>query len=139
MKRTFIDTSALVALFDQRDKHHKEAKEALSLVQKKKIRLLISDYIFDESITTVLSHAGHEVAEKVGEFILSSNILEFISLNLADKMNAWEYFKKHSDKGYSYTDCTSFILMKEKKINCYFAFGDHFHKAGFSNFLRRFK
>mgnify|MGYP001157233796 CR=1 FL=1 len=134
MSTIFVDTSALIAIFDHRDKNHIRAKKSLEIVKRKRIKLLISDYIFDESITTVLSHARHDIAVEIGEFILSSNVMELVWLNEATKKKAWEYFKRHSDKGYSFTDCTSFVLMNEKKINQYFAFDDHFNKVGFIKF-----
>ena len=122
----FIDTSAIVALFDKADKHHLKAKKVLEIIRNNRIRLLMSDYILDESITTALSRAGHETAVKVGEFILSSKIVHLVWLNESMKMKAWEHFKKHSDKDYSFTDCTSFILMKEIKIKVkkFFSFED---------------
>jgi len=101
------------------------------VIKKNRIRLVLSDHVFDESVTTAMSHGGHDIAMKVGKFILESSIIEFIWLSTSVKMKAWEYFKRHSDKSYSFTDCTSFVLMGEKKISNYFAFDSHFSKAGF--------
>jgi predicted nucleic acid-binding protein len=53
------------------------------------------------------------------------------------KLKAWEYFIAHADKGYSFTDCTSFILMKEMKLTQYLAFDKHFEQAGFSSFSNK--
>ncbi len=136
-RAVFMDTSAIVALFDKRDEHHSEAKALLEVIKKKRTKLLLSDYVFDESITTAMSNVGHDTAVKVGEFILGSHIVEFVWLNTSLKMKAWDYFKRHSDKGYSFTDCTSFMLMKEKKINDYFAFDDDFNRVGFSDYSKR--
>jgi predicted nucleic acid-binding protein len=130
----FIDTSAIVALFDRKDRHHVKARKLLEIIKKKKVRLLLSDYIFDESVTTAMSHIGHDSAVKVGEFILESNIIDLVWLNTSLKMKAWQYLKRHSDKEYSFTDCTSFVVMKEKNIDNYFAFDDDFTKAGFIDF-----
>jgi len=44
----FIDTSAIVALFDKADKHHLKAKKMLEIIRNNRIRLLMSDYILDE-------------------------------------------------------------------------------------------
>ncbi|MBF0336470.1 MAG: type II toxin-antitoxin system VapC family toxin [Nitrospirae bacterium] len=52
---------------------------------------------------------------------------------------AWGYFKKYSDKIYSFTDCTSFVLMKEKNILEYFSFDEDFRRAGFTDFYERCK
>ncbi len=61
-RAVFMDTSAIVALFDKRDKHHSEAKALLEVIKKKRTKLLLSDYVFDESITTAMSNVGHDTA-----------------------------------------------------------------------------
>ncbi len=127
----FGDTSAIVAYFDRDDQRHNESKNIFNKIVKERIKILITDYIFDECITTILSRVGHYEALKAGEFILSSNITKFVWLDESLKLKAWEYFKKHSDKCYSFTDCTSFMVMKELKIKHFFAFDDDFQRAGF--------
>jgi predicted nucleic acid-binding protein len=131
IKTVFFDTSAIVALFDRTDEHHHEANKLMDVVKKNKISLLMSDYIFDESITIALTRIEHETAVRVGEFILGSKIVSLVWLDEPVKLKAWEFFKKHSDKGYSFTDCTSFVLMKEREVKHYFAFDEDFKKAGF--------
>ena len=126
-----MDTSALVALFDRKDANHQQAKAVLERIKTDRTRMLISDYIFDESITTVLSAAGHQIAVKVGDFILSSSIIELVWLDAPVTLKAWDYFKKHSDKMFSFTDCTSFLLMKELRVEKYFSFDSDFRRAGF--------
>lgn len=135
----FIDTSAIIALFDKDDENHLKARTLLETIRKNRIKLLISDYVLDESITTALSRIGHDAAVKVGDFILTSSIIEFIWLDKPLKMKAWDYFKKHADKIYSFTDCSSFTLMNDLKINDFFAFDDDFQKAGFIDFSNRYK
>ena len=134
MNIVFIDTSALVALFDKSDERHTKAATLLQVAKSNKLQFLLSDYIFDEAITTVLVNSGHETAVRTGTFILSSKVLEFIWLNKLQQQKSWEYFQKHNDKNYSFTDCTSFILMKEMGIEHFFAFDRDFLKAGFIDF-----
>ncbi len=131
MKRAFVDTSALVALFDRKDGNHLRAKAVLERIRTDRTRMLITDYIFDECITTVLSAVGHEAAVTVGEFILNSKIVEITWLDDSVKLKAWAFFKQHSDKLFSFTDCTSFILMKELRVGKYFSFDSDFKRAGF--------
>lgn len=42
---------------------------------------------------------------------------------------------KHDDKGYSFTDCTSFVFMKEMKLTHYLACDKNFEQAGFKPFF----
>ncbi len=134
MNKVFIDTSALVALFDEDDEKNSESRRILEKLKNKRLRIITTDYILDECITTVLSHAGHEVAVAVGEFMLSSNFIEIAWLDNTIKFGAWDFFKNHSDKGFSFTDCTSFVLMETLKLRDCFTFDNHFRQAGFREF-----
>jgi hypothetical protein len=44
---------------------------------------------------------------------------------------ALSYFRKYADQAVSYTDCTSFVLMKQHRIADAFTFDAHFSLAGF--------
>jgi predicted nucleic acid-binding protein len=63
--------------------------------------------------------------------LLCSKIIETAWLNETTKHKAWDFFRKHSDKIFSFTDCTSFMIMKEMRVNRYFSFDSDFRQAGF--------
>lgn len=134
MTRVFVDTTALVAYFNKRDNYHAEARGFFRSLPKKKVRPVITDYIFDEFVTMALRRAGHALASASGEHLLNSGIVEVVWLDESVKSKAWDYFKQHDDKQFSFTDCTSFALMKEMDIKQYFGFDDHFKQAGFAPF-----
>lgn len=134
MERVFIDTSALIAFFDKSDNLHPKAVRLFDKIREKRIRIIVTDYILSEVITTVMARAGHQMAVRAGEFIFNSRVVNIVWLDKSLKLKAWEYFKKHSDKNYSFTDCTSFVLMKEVKAVHFFAFDDDFSRAGFIDF-----
>ncbi|TAN45594.1 MAG: PIN domain-containing protein [Nitrospirae bacterium] len=136
MNKVFLDTSVVVTFFDKGDPLHDESKRMLLDISRKKIRLISTDYVLDECITTILAKIGHKIAVESVELILNSNLISMIWLDEPMLMKAWEYFKKHSDKGYSFTDCTSFVLMKEMKIDRCLSFDRHFEQAGFKNFCK---
>lgn len=128
----FIDTSALYALINRRDKDHKKIKDFLSNF---KGRIFFTNYIFDEIITLVVGRLGHDKAVEVGKTLQVSSQIEKIWVTSADERLAWELFIARGDKSYSFTDCTSFIVMKRLKITQYLAFDDHFRQEGFEEVL----
>lgn len=134
MRRAFADTSALMAFFYEKDGNHGLAVALLRKARETKTFLLITDYVLDECVTGILSNVGHEAAVHAGEYLLNSGIIQMVWLDQPVKLKAWEYFKKHDDKRYSFTDCTSFVLMKEMKVTQYLAFDGHFKQAGFDEF-----
>jgi hypothetical protein len=139
MTTVFIDTSAFVAFFDKADEMHLEAISKIEIVKKKKLKLLLTDFIFDETITAILKRTNHEKAVKTGEFILDNRIIEIVWLTEELQRKAWEYFKRHTDKIYSFTDCTSFLVMQKMEIQYYFSFDEDFKRAGFIDFSQQYK
>ncbi len=134
MKTIFVDTSAWVAYFDEDESRHDEAVQCLETVRTQKYGMVISDFIFDEVVTTVLGRAGHHMAVSAGMFLIGSAAVDLVWLDTDSKLKAWEYFGRHDDKGYSFTDCTSFVLMKKLKLTRYLGFDKHFKQAGFRFF-----
>jgi predicted nucleic acid-binding protein len=47
----------------------------------------------------------------------------------AEKARAW--FFRHRDKDYSFTDCTSFVVMRELRVKEALTTDRHFRQAGF--------
>ena len=45
------------------------------------------------------------------------------------------YFRKHADHGYSFTDCSSFVLMRELRPTAALTTDRHFTEAGFEVLL----
>ncbi len=131
MKRIFADTSGFVALFYDKDKNHALAVHILKQLKETNTVMLTTDYILDECITGIMSNVGHKAAVRAGEYVFNSNIIDIVWLDQSLKMRAWDYFKRHDDKRFSFTDCTSFVLMDELKIKRYFAFDEDFKRAGF--------
>lgn len=131
MEVIFIDTSAWIAIYDKKDKYHIKAKSILEKLKKHKKKLITTDYIFDETLTAANSGVGYNFAVKIGEIILNNTVAEIIDLEKEDKKEAWEIFKKYGGMKLSFTDCTSFAFMKDRKIDYAFTFDEDFKKMGF--------
>lgn len=132
----FADSSAYIAYYNKRDKNH---NKAVSLVKKIRNRefgpviIYTSDYVFDEVVTTVLLLTKNkDLAIKIGESIKASKITKIIKVDEEIFPKAWEIFKKHRDKFWSFTDCTSFAIMEKMNIKTAFTFDKHYIQAGFN-------
>lgn len=127
-ERLFLDTSAIYAYINSRDPDHEKIKTLLSSFSGK---LVITNYIFDEVITLVKARLGHATAVRVGTILLNSPQIERAWITQADEAAAWDLFVDRDDKGYSFTDCTSFAVMRRLKIKKSLAFDEHFRQEGF--------
>lgn len=130
--KLFVDTSGWVALFNQRDRNHKAAKELWERLVRKRPSLYTSDYIIDETITLLRVRGGFEVAKKGGQNLFGSRILSLLKVSYSELLESWELFQKYPEHGFSFTDCTSFVLMKKNGIDYAFTFDKHFSILGFS-------
>lgn len=132
--RTFVDTSAWVAIVDDSDKYHSEAKSHYLQLLKKKTNLLTSNYVLAETYTWLRYRVGHRYTVRFHKMATSAEKLRTLEILWVDRAltdAAWEIFEKYSDQVFSFTDCTSFVLARHAKANEVFAFDDDFVVMGF--------
>ncbi|MDI6903888.1 MAG: PIN domain-containing protein [Candidatus Bathyarchaeia archaeon] len=133
--KLFIDSSAYIAFYNERDEKHREAEGFIDEIKKGFFGPVIfytTDYVFDEAVTSIVSFTGRkDLALNAGEAILSSKITRVIKVDEEAFKDAWNLFKKFKDKFWSFTDCTSFTLMKRYRLATAFTFDEHYRQAGF--------
>jgi len=89
------------------------------------------NYVLDETLTLIRMRIGIEAAEKWWTMISDSprcNV-EWIIPERTEKAVRW--FFSWRDQSFSFTDCTSFILMKELGLEDVLTGDRHFAAAGF--------
>ena len=139
VEHAFVDTGFLVARFNQKDRNHRSAASFLKNQEdpdSEVFRLVLSDYVFDETLTTIRFKSGrHDVAAAAGHAILKSTSFERVFVEPPVFDAAWSLFLDRADKPWSFTDCTSFVLMENLGIRKAVAFDANFRQAGFAMFL----
>lgn len=128
----FVDTSAWFALVVPTDPCHKLAK---SWLMQNKIRLITSDYVVDEILTLLKMRGEYSRALSLGKVFFETDIVEIYHLSETDILEAWRMFRDFSDKGWSFTDCSSKVIMDNSDIKKAFAFDEHFKQFGNINIL----
>jgi len=127
----FIDTSGFYALEDMSDQNHPAAKVYWGEIAKKKIPLFTTNYIFDETYTLLRISLGYKKAIRFGESIKESSVAQVIQVDEEIQEEAWKIVKNYDDKDFSFTDCTSFVVMKNMGLEVAFSFDKHFKTYGF--------
>ena len=85
----------------------------------------------DETLTLISVRTDHATSVRAGKSIFQSGIIKLVYVAEKDIRRAWEQFKKYKDKEYSFTDATSFVVMKDLGIRRVFSFDADFVGAGF--------
>lgn len=129
----FVDTSIFVATRNKRDQHHKRAVELMEqALQGKYGRILTSDYVVDEAITTALARThDHQIAVNTGTYILDSKRIERLAVSEDVFKRAWRKFQTLKEQYVSFTDCTSLAIMEVHGVRRIMSFDHEFD--GFVN------
>jgi hypothetical protein len=135
--KVFVDTSAFVALENRRDRSHERAVRAYRRLLREGASLQTSDYVFDETVTLLGRRAGYQVAVAWGRRMLSSALFELAIVDRAILEGSLDILDGAGDQAFSFTDCTSFALMRARDVASAFAFDDDFARFGFDVVPRR--
>ena len=94
-------------------------------------KMVTTNYIIDELITLLRNNVTHHDVVKIGNAVRSTPNIYLVWIDEVIEQKSWEYFQKYQDKTYSFTDCTSFVIMNAMKIELAFAYDAHFDQSGF--------
>ncbi len=123
----FVDIGAWFAATIPRSVHHVEAQ---SWMQERTSPLITTDYIIDETLTLMRARREPEQALQFGRRIFSGEICTIEYVTTDDIQAAWRLFEQYADKQWSFTDCTTKVVMERLDIKTAFAFDQHFRQFG---------
>src|SRR5437868_13855554 len=109
----FLDTSGLYALVDKNDGWHTAATRVVRQILQSRRKLVTTDHVICETVNLAVARKSHFVGKRVLDLIDQSVgiSVEWIGSLRFDESKS--FFRKHSDHAYSFTDCTSFVVMHE--------------------------
>lgn len=124
----FVDSWALLALANKSDRWHQVAAKGYMDIKRNGYFMVTSDYVLDEVITSLFKKVNFDGALKFVEALLSDVKADQLHLERIDEDRfnyAWLLRNVYRDKpDISFTDLTSFVLMRELDISRVFT-GDH--------------
>lgn len=122
----FVDTSAWVAFLVGKDR---ELRRRIDDVLARETAVT-TDYVFDETLTLLSARGYRHVARDFGVWVLSERPgaaeLHIVSPEQFDE--GWRIFRDFRDKAWSFTDCTSFAVMKSRSLHRALALDEHFRQ-----------
>jgi predicted nucleic acid-binding protein len=92
--------------------------------------LLTTDYIVDELLTVLKVRGEYQRALEIGPSLLGGEVCCLEWTTQDDINSAWRVFSTHRDKGWSFTDCVSRVVMERLGIATAVAFDEHFRQFG---------
>lgn len=135
MRRVFVDTNHLVAIFNPFDQWHARAVEVeggLTTNQRVTTELVL--------IETLNYFSGYRGAVKAAvarsiRLLRADPEIEVVLHTLQGFDDALAFYESRPDKGYSLTDCVSMNVMRERGIVEVLSHDHHFRQEGFDVLL----
>ena len=131
----FVDTAAWVAISLKNDQFHRAAAKFQLQLRRSKEELLTSNFILDETYTVLLYQSDYANVVRFYNHMLvmiRGGILRVFHVTEEIEGEAWEVFKRfNQDKQWSFTDCTSKVIMDVSAVSEVFTFDRNFGQMGF--------
>lgn len=125
----FVDAGAWIAYTNPKDRHHDAATKLYAELKRLDIQLVTTDYVIDETATRLRYDVHHAMAVQFLDFIndiLARKELRLERIGTRTFDDAEQLFRQRNTTRLSFTDCTSFVICKEKRISTTFGFDRHF-------------
>jgi predicted nucleic acid-binding protein len=131
----FMDTGGFFALLSAEDASHRKASAVMEEAGRLRRRAVTTDYVLDETATLLRARG---LTKHLKEFLRMTETSEALSIEWMTPERfaaARTFMLKHLDQEFSFTDCASFVVMKELRLTDALATDKHFRIAGFNPLL----
>lgn len=128
----FVDTGPWYSAVVPQDHDH---VSAVALFAGNRRRLVTTDYIVDELLTLFASRGQKTLGVRWLQNVLRRNSARLVRIAEADFEAAASLYERFQDKAWSFTDCTSYVVMQRLGITQAFSFDQHFRQFGFVTVL----
>lgn len=135
MSAVFVDIWAWYALADEKDTDHDLARLASDELINRATALVTTNFVLDEATTLIRHKLGHSPAvtfRKTVRQLADDGLLIIVRINETHENSAGEIFDRYADQDFSFTDCASFVVMREMELTEVFTGDQHFGTLGFT-------
>jgi predicted nucleic acid-binding protein len=132
----FADTAYWIALINPRDQLHRRARKASSALAGG--RIVTSEWVLTE-LLNCFAETGLDMraaASNAVASLRSSTAVCIVPQTSSGFSDAFRHYRERTDKGWSLTDCSSFLVMRQYGIDAALTYDKHFEQAGFKALLR---
>ncbi len=132
-KPVFVDTQYLLALINPDDAWHERAVAAAGETRGPRVT---TEAVLIELADALCRRQHRALAAHAVEALRADPDVECVWVDRKLFGRAFELYRARPDKDWSLTDCTSFVVMSDRKIESALTSDRHFEQAGFRALLR---
>ena len=133
MRTVFADTFYYLALLSQNDAVHKRAVEFARSCQD---RVITTEWILTELADGLAAPEQRHVFVVLRARLQHDVNLTIVASSAELFERGCDLYARRPDKGWSLTDCVSFVVMEEREIHEALTGDHHFEQAGFTALLK---
>ena len=130
----FIDTWGWLVLSNDKDPSHLRVVSLRQQCTERRLPWITTDYVLDETLTRLFAATPFSKAREFAEGIFESQQLGTLIIETISSERfaaAWKLRLRYKDKPrISFTDLTSFVVMRESGIRHVLTGDAHFHQVG---------
>ncbi len=135
MRTVFADANYWIGLFNPKDQLHDAAMVASGTLTR--TRLVTSEMVLVEVLNGLAEYPPlrGQVVLAVDAIMVDPNT-EVVPQSALLFRDALAYFRQHQDKEWGLTDCSSFVIMRQRGLHEALTHDHHFEQAGYTALLR---
>jgi len=123
----FVDTGAWFARFVPDDPEYERMCEWFAA---NRLPLITTDYCVDETLTLLAVRRRPQLAKQAGTLFFDESLAKLHYLTRQQIERGWLLFRQQISAGWSFTDCTSKIVIKDLQLKSVVALDRHFDQFG---------
>jgi predicted nucleic acid-binding protein len=135
--RIFVDTSFLVALYNQRDANHVRAESWQATISQRAVQLVTTEMVLWEFLNAVSDVAHRRIGSQLYRQFHADPSIQVIPVDRSLSDEAVRLYDSRPDKAWGIFDCLSFVVLRSHKLRDCLTADHHFEQAGFAALLLR--
>lgn len=130
MNAVFADTSALLALLDEKDRNHAGAERAFAALRDRRASLVSTSFVLVETYALVGRRFGLDAVRSFrADF---APLIDVVWVDEALHDAGLDLLLERRKRLLSLVDAVSFVTMRKHSVDEAFAFDPHFEQEGFT-------
>ena len=113
--------------FAEADPDHEAATK---FIAENREPLTTSDYVVAELLNLFVFRRQKEKGIRWVDKVLSSGAIQVVTIDSQRFIEACRVYVAFADKAWSFTDCTSYVVLKHLSLTKAFSFDNHFRQFG---------
>lgn len=136
MNDLFLDTGYVVALISDKDQHRERARELSEEIKQSRPRIVNTQAVLVEMANALAAPDRRAVVAAYIEMLRREPFVEIVPSSQELLQRSFSLYKERQDKAWGWTDCMSFVAMRDRDITDALSTDRHFQQAGFNALLR---